>query len=88
MAQWFQSVVTGVTMGSIYALIALGFVSIYRTSRIINMAQGSFLMLGAFITFSFRRGNCPGSLRARPQAHPAGLARGHDSGYGGPQHPV
>jgi len=39
-------------MGSIYSLIALGYVTIYRTSRIVNMAQGSFVMLGGFICFS------------------------------------
>jgi len=45
--------VTGVTMGSIYALIALGYVTIYRTSRVVNMAQGAFVMFGAFFTYSF-----------------------------------
>lgn len=39
-------------MGAIYSLIALGFVTIYRSSRIVNMAQGSFVMLGSFLTFS------------------------------------
>jgi len=45
--------VTGVTMGSIYALIALGYVTIYRTSRVVNLAQGAFVMFGAFFTYSF-----------------------------------
>lgn len=53
MDKWIQLLVTGVTMGSIYALIALGFVTIYRTSRIVNMAQGSFVMFGALFTYSF-----------------------------------
>jgi branched-chain amino acid transport system permease protein len=52
MAKWIQLLVTGFTMGSIYALIALGFVTIYRSSRIVNMAQGSFVMFGALFTFS------------------------------------
>ncbi len=39
-------------MGSVYALIALGFVTIYRSSRIVNMAQGSFVMFGGLFTFS------------------------------------
>jgi branched-chain amino acid transport system permease protein len=51
--KWIQLLVTGVTMGSVYALIALGYVTIYRTSRIVNLAQGSFVMFGAFFTFSF-----------------------------------
>ena len=53
MVKWIQLLVTGVTMGSIYALIALGYVTIYRTSRVVNMAQGAFVMFGAFFTFSF-----------------------------------
>ncbi|MBN1631934.1 MAG: branched-chain amino acid ABC transporter permease [Thermoleophilia bacterium] len=53
MVKWIQLLVTGVTMGSIYALIALGYVTIYRTSRIVNMAQGAFVMFGAFFTYSF-----------------------------------
>ena len=53
MVKWVQLLVTGVTMGSIYALIALGYVTIYRTSRVVNMAQGAFVMFGAFFTYSF-----------------------------------
>jgi branched-chain amino acid transport system permease protein len=48
-----QLLITGITMGSIYSLVALGYVTIYRTSRIVNMAQGSFVMLGALICYSF-----------------------------------
>ena len=50
--KWIQLLVTGVTLGSIYSQIALGYVTIYRTSRIVNMAQGAFVMLGAFFTYS------------------------------------
>ena len=53
MVKWIQLLVTGVTVGSIYSLIALGYVTIYRTSRIVNMAQGAFVMFGAFFTYSF-----------------------------------
>jgi branched-chain amino acid transport system permease protein len=52
MAKWLQLLVTGITMGSVYSLIALGFVTIYRSSRIVNMAQGSFVMFGGLFTFS------------------------------------
>jgi branched-chain amino acid transport system permease protein len=50
--KWIQLLVTGVTVGSIYSLIALGYVTIYRTSRIVNMAQGSFVMFGGFFAYS------------------------------------
>jgi branched-chain amino acid transport system permease protein len=53
LSKWIQLLVTGITVGSIYSLIALGYVTIYRTSRIVNMAQGAFVMFGAFFTFTF-----------------------------------
>jgi branched-chain amino acid transport system permease protein len=52
MVKWMQLLVTGITMGSVYSLIALGFVTIYRSSRIVNMAQGSFVMFGGLFSFS------------------------------------
>jgi branched-chain amino acid transport system permease protein len=52
MATWFQLIVTGITMGAIYALIGLGYVTIYRTSHIVNMAQGAFVMVGAYFGYS------------------------------------
>jgi branched-chain amino acid transport system permease protein len=51
--KWIQLLVTGITVGSVYSLIALGYVTIYRTSRIVNMAQGAFVMFGVFFTYSF-----------------------------------
>jgi branched-chain amino acid transport system permease protein len=45
---FLQLVVTGVVVGMVYALAALGFVLIYKASRVINFAQGYFLSLGAF----------------------------------------
>jgi branched-chain amino acid transport system permease protein len=51
--KWLQLLVTGITMGSVYSLIGLGYVTIYRTSRVVNMAQGSFAMLGALFAYSF-----------------------------------
>lgn len=52
MSKWIQLLVTGITVGSIYSLIALGYVTIYRTSRIVNMAQGAFVMFGGFFAYS------------------------------------
>ena len=39
-------------MGSIYALVALGFVLIYKATSILNLAQGEFLMVGAYFCLS------------------------------------
>lgn len=46
-----QLLVSGITLGAIYALVALGFVTVSRASQIINFAQGEFVMLGGVITF-------------------------------------
>ncbi|MBI5166347.1 MAG: branched-chain amino acid ABC transporter permease [candidate division NC10 bacterium] len=50
--QVLQLVLAGVTTGSIYSLIALGFVTIYNVTGIINFAQGEFVTLGALSTIS------------------------------------
>ncbi|OGP52740.1 MAG: hypothetical protein A2Y65_07215 [Deltaproteobacteria bacterium RBG_13_52_11] len=51
-----QLLISGITMGAIYALVALGFVTIVKASQIINFAQGEFVMLGGVITFFFIKG--------------------------------
>ena len=51
-----QLLATGITMGAIYALVALGFVTIVRASQILNFAQGEFVMLGGVLTFFFITG--------------------------------
>jgi len=55
MSEILQYILTGVTVGSIYALIALGFTIIYNTTDIINFAQGEFVMLGGIIMASLNR---------------------------------
>jgi branched-chain amino acid transport system permease protein len=47
-SQLIQLVVSGLALGAIYALIALGFVVIYRASEVFNFAQGELLSVGAF----------------------------------------
>jgi branched-chain amino acid transport system permease protein len=46
---FLQLVLNGIVIGSIYALVALGFVVIYKASGVLNFAQGEFLMLGAYV---------------------------------------
>ncbi len=50
--QLTQLVISGVTQGSIYALIALGFVTIYNVTGIINFSQGEFAVIGAFVAIT------------------------------------
>jgi branched-chain amino acid transport system permease protein len=46
---FLQLVIQGLATGSVYALVALGFVLIYKASSVINFAQGELLMAGAYI---------------------------------------
>lgn len=48
-----QLLVGGLTIGSIYALIAIGFVIIYNVTGVLNLAQGEFAMLGGLLAFTF-----------------------------------
>ena len=45
-----QLLVSGLANGSVYGLIALGFVLIYKATEAVNFAQGDFMMIGAFVT--------------------------------------
>jgi branched-chain amino acid transport system permease protein len=58
-AQLLQLGLAGVTQGAIYALIALGFVTIYNVTGIINFAQGEFAMLGAMFMVSLVAAGLP-----------------------------
>jgi branched-chain amino acid transport system permease protein len=48
-SQIIQYLVTGLTLGSIYAMVGLGFTIIYNATGIINLAQGEFVMFGGLI---------------------------------------
>jgi branched-chain amino acid transport system permease protein len=46
---FLQTAVSGVSLGCVYALIALGFVLIYKATEMVNLAQGELMMLGAYV---------------------------------------
>jgi branched-chain amino acid transport system permease protein len=47
-----QFIISGLTMGSIYAMVGIGFSFIYRVTTVLNFAQGEFLMLGGMVAIS------------------------------------
>lgn len=53
MAFFIQSLITGLAIGAVYGLIALGFMLLVNTTNILNFAQGEFGMLGAFMMVTF-----------------------------------
>ena len=48
-----QLLISGISQGCVYGLIALGFVLIYKATEMVNFAQGDMMMLGAFIAYTF-----------------------------------
>jgi branched-chain amino acid transport system permease protein len=50
LAEFLQFAFSGVTVGAIYALVALGFTLIFNSSEVVNFAQGEFVMLGGMAT--------------------------------------
>jgi branched-chain amino acid transport system permease protein len=53
MTNFLQLIVGGLALGFQYALVALGFVIIFKATGIINFAHGGFVMLGAYLTYQF-----------------------------------
>ncbi len=49
MQYFIQLIVTGLVLGSVYAMVALGFVLIYKSSSVINFAQGELVLIGAYM---------------------------------------
>ena len=63
-AQLVQFLLSGLTVGAIYALVALGFAIIYNASHVINFAQGEFVMIGGMATAAFVQSGLPMPLAA------------------------
>lgn len=49
--EWVQQLINGISLGSIYALIALGYTMVYGIIKLINFAHGDIFMVGAFVGF-------------------------------------
>ena len=48
---FFQHLANGISLGSLYALIAIGYTMVYGILRLINFAHGDVVMLGAYMAF-------------------------------------
>lgn len=77
MTEFLQYVMTGLTVGSIYGLVALGFVIVYNSSNVINFAQGDLQMLGGMLAVAFLAAGLP-----LPVAIALGVAGGGIAGLG------
>jgi branched-chain amino acid transport system permease protein len=64
MAEFFQFLMSGLTVGAVYALVALGFTLVYNASDVVNFAQGEFVMLGGMVTVFVAAAGVPLPLAA------------------------
>jgi branched-chain amino acid transport system permease protein len=64
MSEFLQFFFSGLTVGAVYALVALGFTLIYNASDVVNFAQGEFVMLGGMVTVFASAAGVPLSLAA------------------------
>ncbi len=53
MQLFLQSLITGIMMGGIYALVALGWTLIYKCSGVLNLAMGELTLIGAYLSLTF-----------------------------------
>src|SRR4051812_16670311 len=54
-ASTLQMLVAGVTIGALYALVALAFVVTYKATEVLNFALGEFFMLSAFLAVTLKK---------------------------------
>ncbi len=53
MELFLMTFITGIMVGGIYALVALGWVLIYKCSGVLNLAMGELTLIGAYVAYSF-----------------------------------
>ncbi|MFO7985241.1 MAG: branched-chain amino acid ABC transporter permease [Desulfatiglandaceae bacterium] len=59
MELFLMTLTTGILVGGIYALVALGWVLIYKCSGVLNLAMGELTLIGAYVTYSFHSVGIP-----------------------------
>ncbi len=59
MELFLMTITTGVMVGGIYALVALGWVLIYKCSGVLNLAMGELTLIGAYVTLTFYQMGVP-----------------------------
>lgn len=76
MTDFLNYAVNGILLGELYALLALGFVVIYRASKVFNFAQGELMLVGAFTVWTLTLGAGLPTVVAIPLAFVCSIAYG------------
>ena len=59
-----QQIINGLTTGSVYAVVALGYTMVYGVIQLINFAHGEVVMVGAMVAFAVISGASRGAWRS------------------------
>ena len=62
MELFLMSLINGIMGGGVYALVALGWVLIYKCSGVLNLAMGELTLIGAYVTLTFYQAGIPFTL--------------------------
>lgn len=73
MSEFVQQTANGLATGSIYVLIAIGVTLVFGVSRLVNFAQGEFVVVGSFLTWALVASGVPFWLAVVPTALGVGL---------------
>ena len=63
-----QYLINGISIGSVYAIIALGYTMVYGIAKMLNFAHGDIIMVGAYISFCVHSGGY-GGVHAAGRSH-------------------
>ena len=61
MTLFLSYLINGISLGSVYAIIALGYTMVYGIAKMLNFAHGDVIMIGAYVSFCamlYRAGHC------------------------------
>ena len=74
--QVLQYLINGISIGAVYAIIALGYTMVYGIAKMLNFAHGDIIMVGAYISFQLSGaagycvgGGCHGGLHGSGHRH-------------------
>ena len=59
MELFLMTLINGIMVGGVYALVALGWVLIYKCSGVLNLAMGELTLIGAYVTLTFYQAGIP-----------------------------
>ena len=76
MSTFIQQLINGISLGAIYALIALGYTMVYGVLKLINFAHGDVYMVGAFMGYYLSNGFGPNGAKMLGQSPDGLVARG------------